>query len=74
MVLAQQFEWRPRPPSLLSGEQQRKVRKDLRKFERRFDKVRSPVGYCRGTRGFRGYQAFVYDGKGAKLRRAEAFE
>jgi hypothetical protein len=44
-----QFEWRPRPPSLLSGEQQRKVRKDLRKFERRFDKVRSPVGYCIDT-------------------------
>jgi translation initiation factor 3 subunit B len=32
------FQWRPRPPSLLTAEQQRKVKKDLRKYERRFDK------------------------------------
>ena len=32
------FQWRPRPPSLLTADQQRKVKKDLRKYERRFDK------------------------------------
>jgi len=33
-----QFLWRPRPASLLSAEQKRKVVKNLRKYERAFDK------------------------------------
>ncbi|KAJ7504483.1 translation initiation factor eIF-3b [Mycena galericulata] len=32
-----QFIWRPRPPSLLSKEQQREVRKNLREFSRQID-------------------------------------
>jgi len=33
-----QFSWRPRPPSLLSAEQKKSIRRDLRKYERRFNK------------------------------------
>jgi len=32
-----QFQWRPRPPSLLTPDEERKVAKDLRKFTRRFE-------------------------------------
>lgn len=32
-----QLLWRPRPPTLLSREQQRKVRKNLREYARAFD-------------------------------------
>ncbi|KAJ7155508.1 eukaryotic translation initiation factor eIF2A-domain-containing protein [Mycena crocata] len=32
-----QFIWRPRPPSLLSKEEQRQVRKNLREYSRQFD-------------------------------------
>jgi translation initiation factor 3 subunit B len=32
-----QFLWRPRPPTLLSKDQQRQVRKNLREFTRQFD-------------------------------------
>ncbi|KAJ7682801.1 eukaryotic translation initiation factor eIF2A-domain-containing protein [Mycena polygramma] len=32
-----QFIWRPRPPSLLSKDQQRQVRKNLREYSRQFD-------------------------------------
>lgn len=32
-----QFLWRPRPPSLLSKEQQRLVRKNLKDYSRQFD-------------------------------------
>ncbi|KAJ7115864.1 eukaryotic translation initiation factor eIF2A-domain-containing protein [Mycena epipterygia] len=32
-----QFIWRPRPPSLLSQEQRRRIRKNLREFSRQFD-------------------------------------
>lgn len=33
------FAWRPRPPSLLSTEEQKKVVKNLRKFERKFERA-----------------------------------
>ncbi|KAJ3570248.1 hypothetical protein NP233_g4527 [Leucocoprinus birnbaumii] len=32
-----QFIWRPRPPTLLTKEQQKKIRKNLREFSRTFD-------------------------------------
>ena len=32
-----QFIWRPRPRSLLSKEQQRQIRKNLREYSRKFD-------------------------------------
>lgn len=32
-----QFIWRPRPPTLLTKEQQRQVRKNLREYSRTFD-------------------------------------
>jgi translation initiation factor 3 subunit B len=32
-----QFLWRPRPPTLLAKEQQRKVRKNLKEYSRTFD-------------------------------------
>jgi translation initiation factor 3 subunit B len=31
------FSWRPRPPTLLSGEQQRKIRRKLKDYSREFD-------------------------------------
>lgn len=34
-----QFSWRPRPPSLLSKDQQKKIRKNLREYSRMFDEV-----------------------------------
>lgn len=32
-----QFLWRPRPPSLLTKEQKRQIRKNLREYSRQFD-------------------------------------
>lgn len=32
-----QFIWRPRPPTLLTKEQQKKIRRNLREFSRTFD-------------------------------------
>ncbi|KAF3926348.1 hypothetical protein AA313_de0202185 [Arthrobotrys entomopaga] len=32
-----QFTWRPRPPTLLSKEQQKQIRKNLREYSRQFD-------------------------------------
>lgn len=32
-----QFIWRPRPPTLLSKEQQKKIRRNLREYSRTFD-------------------------------------
>ena len=32
-----QFIWRPRPPTLLAKEQQKKIRRNLREFSRIFD-------------------------------------
>ncbi|EGX50728.1 hypothetical protein AOL_s00054g814 [Orbilia oligospora ATCC 24927] len=32
-----QFSWRPRPPTMLSKEQQKQVRKNLREYSRQFD-------------------------------------
>ena len=34
-----QFSWRPRPASLLSKDQQKKIRKNLREYSRIFDEV-----------------------------------
>jgi hypothetical protein len=37
-VLLVQFRWRPRPRSLLSDEDKKKVVKDYRKYERKYDR------------------------------------
>lgn len=40
----QQFSWRPRPPSLLSPEQEREITRNLKKYSRRYEEEDATLG------------------------------